>query len=269
MEEHGADSAAEKRQNARAEPTHERRWIPVAISGSESRRPLLATPWITLDSRPTADGVLALLRRGEKDFLITIGGRVLMSSAAHRSETALAKLACAGLRDRRRAQVLVSGLGMGFTLRAALDELAEDAVVTVAELNPVVVAWCRDPLSPLIGDAARDPRVTIEIVDVAALIAGVARDGGTPRFDAIVLDMYEGPQNQLRASDPLYGDAAVLRAKKALATGGVFAIWCEGASAGFERSLRAAGFQYRLEKAGRGARIHYVYLARESPRRTP
>lgn len=228
----------------------------------------MAIPWVTLDSRPTADGVLALLRRGEKDFLITIGGRVLMSSAAHRSETALAERACAGLRDRRRAHVLISGLGMGFTLRAALDELADDAVVTVAELNAVVVSWCRGPLAPLIADAANDPRVTLEIVDVAALLARVARDDGARRFDAIVLDMYEGPQNQLRPSDPLYGGAAVERAKKALAPRGVFAVWCEGASAGFEKSLRAAGFEYRLEKAGRGARIHYMYLARAAAKRS-
>lgn len=223
----------------------------------------MAIPWETLASEKTPDGVLALMRRGEKDFLITIDGRVLMSSAAHRSETALAKLACAGMRERRRARVLVSGLGMGFTLRAAVDELADDAVVTVAELNPVVVGWCKGPLAPLVDDAARDPRVTIEIRDVTSVIADAASDGGARRFDAIVLDLYEGPQNQSRPSDKLYGDAATLRARKALAPGGVFAIWCEGASAGFERSLRAAGFQYRLEKAGRGARIHYVYLARE------
>ena len=224
----------------------------------------MARPWETLASVPTAEGSLELRRRGEKDFLITIGGRVLMSSAAHRSEDALAKLACAGLRNKRRARVLVSGLGMGFTLRAALDELADDAEVTVAELNAVVVDWCEGPLAPLIKGAARDPRVTIDIADVAASIADVSRDASVRRFDAIVLDMYEGPQTHVRPNDPLYGPAAVLRSKKALAPDGVFAVWCEGPSAGFERSLRAAGFQYRLERAGRGARIHYVYVARES-----
>ena len=221
----------------------------------------MARPWETLASVATPDGQLDLRRRGEKDFLITIDGRVLMTSAAHRSEDALARLACAGLRSRRRARVLVSGLGMGFTLRAALDELADDAEVTVAELNAVVVAWCKGPLAPLIADAARAPRVTIEIVDVAVLIAKVAGNTGVRRFDAIVLDMYEGPQTVVRPSDPLYGPAAVLRTKKALAPDGVFATWCEAASVGFERSLRAAGFHFRLERAGRGARIHYVYVA--------
>ncbi len=225
----------------------------------------MALPWETLASVPTADGVLDLRRRGEKDFLITIGGRILMSSAAHRSEDALAKLACAGLRSKRNVRALVSGLGMGFTLRAALDELADDAEVTVAELNPVVVEWCEGMLAPLTAAAARDPRVTIEVVDVVALISDVARDPRARRFDAIVLDMYQGPQNIVRADDPLYGWVAVERTTQALAPGGVFAIWCEGASPGFERNLRAAGLAYRLERTGRGARLHYVYVAHKSP----
>lgn len=238
-------------------------WIPEAINGIGCSF-VLARPWETLASVPTAEGPLDLRRRGEKDFLITINGRVLMTSAAHRSEDALARLACAGLRKRRRARVLVSGLGMGFTLRAALDELADDAEVTVAELNAVVVEWCKGPLAPLTAEAARDPRVTVDVVDVAVRIADVARDAHVPRFDAIVLDMYEGPQTRVRPNDPLYGPSAVLRVRKALAPNGVFAVWCEGGSAGFEQSLRAAGFRYQLERSGFGARIHYVYVARAS-----
>jgi spermidine synthase len=225
---------------------------------------LVALPWETLASVRTPTGTLALLRRGPKDFLLTIDGRVLMSSAAHRSEDALAKLACAGLRKRPRARVLVSGLGMGFTLRAALDELADDAEVMVAELNAFVVDSCKGPLAPLIGDAANDPRVTIDIVDVAVRIADVARDAKVRRFDAIVLDMYEGPQTRVRPSDPLYGPAAVRRVSKALAPDGVFAVWCEGPSTGFEHALRAAGFRYELQRPARGARVHYVYTARAS-----
>lgn len=226
----------------------------------------MALPWETLASVSTPDGALDLRRRGAKDFLITIGGRILMSSASHRSEDALAKLACAGLRKKRRARVLVSGLGMGFTLRAALDELAEDAEVIVAELNPVVVEWCRGPLAALTGDAVGDPRVTVEIVDVAAHIASVAGDKRSPRYDAVVLDMYQGPQHLVRADEPLYGHVAVRRTKEALAPGGTFAIWCEGASTGFEANLRIAGFQYELARTGRGARTHYVYIAREQAR---
>jgi spermidine synthase len=220
----------------------------------------VSLPWKTLATLPTAEGELALRQRGAKDFLITINGRVLMTSSAHRSEDALAKLACAGFKKRRHARVLVSGLGMGFTLRAALEELADDAEVTVAELNDIV-DWCTGPLAPLIDDAARDPRVTIEIIDVAVHIARVARDPKVPRYDAIVLDMYEGPQTRVRPNDPLYGPAAVLNVRKALAPDGVFAVWGEAPSPGFEQSLRAAGFRHRRERAGRGARIHYVDLA--------
>ncbi len=230
----------------------------------------MALPWETLASVPTAEGALDLRRRGEKDFLITIGGRILMSSAAHRSEDALAKLACASLRSKREPRVLVSGLGMGFTLRAALDELPADAEVTVAELNSVVVEWCEGPLAPLTAGAARDPRVTLDIVDVSVRIAGIARDAHSPRFDAVILDMYQGPQNIVRADDPLYGWVAVERTFQCLAPGGVFAIWCEGASPGFERNLRAAGFQYRFERAGRGgARVHCVYIAHKAALAAP
>lgn len=221
----------------------------------------MSLPWETLASVVTPDGTLDLRRRGEKDYLILIEGRVLMTSAAHRSEDALAKLACVGLRKKPKVRVLVSGLGMGFTLRAALDELASDAEVLVAELNPVVVEWCKGPLGPLTADAAKDPRVTVQVVDVAKRIGGVAKDPGRPRFDAIVLDMYEGPQTNVRPSHSLYGPAAVARTKQALKRGGMFAVWCEGPSSGFERSLQSAGFQFRLERVGRGARVHSVYLA--------
>lgn len=216
--------------------------------------------WETIASEPTADGVLELRRRGDQDFLITIRGRVLMTSAAHRSEDALARLACSGLPDR--ARVLVSGLGMGFTLRAALAELGPRAEVHVAELNGVVADWCRGPLASLTGGAAIDPRVTLEIVDVAALIARVARDASARRFDAIVLDMYEGPRSSVRADDPLYGPSAAARMRDSLVLGGALSVWCEAASTGFERSLRAAGFRFELRRAGRGARVHSLYLAR-------
>ncbi len=222
----------------------------------------MTRPWETLASVPTPEGALVLLRRADDDFLITINGRVLMSSTAHRSEDDLAKLGCAGLRSVPGARVLVSGLGMGFTLRAALDELAADAVVTVAELNPVVVDWCGGPLGAMTKHAAKDPRVTVEVVDVAACIARVARDPSRGRFHAIVLDMYEGPQTTPRANDPLYGVTATQRVKQGLAPGGTYAVWCEGASPGFERTLRNAGFEFRLHRGGRGARIHWVYVAR-------
>jgi hypothetical protein len=158
---------------------------------------------------------------------------------------------------------------MGFTLRAALDDLPDDAEVTVAELNPVVVEWCEGPLVSLISGAATDPRVTMAITDVAVRIRDVARDAEARRFDAIILDMYEGPLTHVRPHDPLYGPFALLQAKNALAENGVLAVWCEGPSTGFERSLHAAGFRYRIARPGRGARIHHVYIAKQVRRAGP
>lgn len=192
-----------------------------------------------------------------------------MTSSAHRSEDALAKLGCAQLAGKKRARVLVSGLGMGFTLRAVLDALGEDAEVVVAELNPVVVDWCRDHLAPLIGDAVRDPRVTVKVIDVAVLLGREAARPSERPFDAIVLDMYEGPQAQVSPTDTLYSVTAMRRTHACLARNGTLAVWCEGRSLGFEGSLRAGGFDYRMERHGRGARIHNVYVARALPRAKP
>lgn len=221
----------------------------------------MAQPWITLASVPTKEGALDLRRRGEHDFLITIQGRVLMSSRAHRSEDALAKLGCAGLRQKAKARVLVSGLGMGFTLRSALDELSPDAKVVVAELNPIVATWCEKELGALTNHAANDPRVSVKIVDVAKYISGVAATPTAARFDSIVLDMYEGPQTRVKPQDPLYGPAAIGRTRKALSREGVLAVWCEGPSIGFEQSLRNSNFRFSLERVGKGTRTYYVYLA--------
>lgn len=213
--------------------------------------------WETLAAVNTAEGKLELRRRSEHDYLITIGGRILMTSVQHRSEDALARLGCAGLASD--AHVLVSGLGMGYTLRAALDELGPDARVAVAELNAVVVDWCKSWLGPLTGDAATDPRVTLAVEDVAKTISRAAKDGS--RFHAIVLDMYEGPQAKVDDDHPLYGLHALERTRAALHEGGVLAVWCESVSVGFERALRRARFDFAVHREGRGARMFLVVRA--------
>ena len=214
-------------------------------------------PWETLASVVTPEGLLELRRRSEHDWLITIAGRILMTSVQHRSEDALAVLACKGL--RADARVLVSGLGMGFTLRAALSALGPAARVEVAELNEVVVAWCRTWLAPLTLHAALDPRVTVAVEDVALSIARAAKEG--PAFDAIVLDMYEGPQAKVADDHPLYGVRALARTRTALVPRGVLTVWCESASAGFDRALRKAGFEATSHREGRGARTFLVVRA--------
>jgi spermidine synthase len=217
-------------------------------------------PWEVLDRVDSRDGPLELRRRGERDFLITLAGRVLMNSAAQRSEVALAELACAPLTGRAAPRVLVGGLGMGLTLRAALDRLPGAARVVVAELHASVVAWCRGPLADLTARAVDDRRVEVALVDAAALIRAAGREG--PPFDAILLDLYAGPvPGRAGRADPCYGDSALAAARSALTRGGVFGAWAERPDAGFERRLRAAGFAVAKRRPGRGGLRHVVYVA--------
>ena len=218
----------------------------------------------------TEAGRLELRRRGERDFLMTIDGRVLMNSAARRSEETLGQLACARLARRRRARVLIGGLGMGFTLRAALDSLPRGARVVVAEIEPAIVAWCRGPLAPLTGDALSDPRVRVECTDVAPLIARTAAGPVSDRFDAIALDLYEGPRAADRArGDSFYGAAALARTCGAVSAGGVLAVWSEDPDRAFERRLGRAGFAVEAHRCGRGGRRHIVYVGSARPKSGP
>lgn len=219
----------------------------------------MTRPWETLETVASTAGPLVLRRRGERDFLIGLGTRVLMTSAAHRSEQRLAERACEGLDAVAAARVLIGGLGMGYTLRAALDVLRADARVVVAELEPAVVRWCEGPLAPLTGGAVRDPRVELVVADVARVI----REAPPGAFHAIALDLFEGPRGgRGEAAHPLYGDAALRSCARALARGGVLAVWSEADAPGFARRLAAAGFVARRERAGRGGRRHPLYVAR-------
>ena len=220
----------------------------------------MALPWKIIDSVCTEDeGTLQLRQRGAKDFLITIGTQVLMNSAAHRSEVALGQLACAPLRHHPRPRVLVGGLGMGFTLRSLLDQLPATAQVVVAELNPIVVRWCQGPLAVLTNSVVNDPRVTVEIGDVAALIK-ISEAG----FDAIVLDLYRGPHFYADAeNDPLYGNKAILAARKALKAGGILAVWGENYDERFEQRLHKAGFSVTVQRPGKGGLRHAVFVAQK------
>lgn len=230
----------------------------------------MAQPWHIVDSVPADQGTLELRRRGESDFVITVGGRVLMSSSANRSELALGILACAPLRGVAEPHVLIGGLGMGYTVRAVLDALPAAARVHVAELNPIVLDWCRGPIAALTGRAADDPRVRVEFADVADVIrrsSGVAEERP---FHAIIFDLYEGPHARTdKRDDPLYGSRAIERVRAVLKPGGVFAVWGENYDHGFEKRLRAAGFAVTSERPGRGGLRHVVYLARAPRSRKP
>ncbi len=222
----------------------------------------MANPWRTLDRSDTASGELELRQRGEREFLITIDGRVLMNSHANRSELVLAQRACEVIADVTSPHILIGGLGMGCTLRAALDVLPPDARVRVVELTQIIETWCAGPLAQVNRDALADPRVEVVIEDVASAIADHARDGGRKRLNAIVLDLYEGPHARTPKRDPIYGSAALDATRRALAIGGVFAIWSEAPDDGFEKRVKGVGFSLERRRAGKGGRSHAVYLAR-------
>ena len=214
---------------------------------------------MTLDQRETPDGVLELRRRDADDFLILVAGRVLMNSRASRSEEQLGIKTCAGLSGA--AKVLVGGLGMGLTLRAVLETVSAESSVTVAELHPLIVEWCRGPLAELTGGAVDDPRVKTKIGDVADAIRLAASN--RVEYDAIVLDLFEGPHAKTDAtSDPLYGKKAIARTWDALAPGGVLGVWAEAAEQKFEHRLRTQGFEVETLRPGRGGLRHWIVLAR-------
>lgn len=221
--------------------------------------------WKTLDSEDTPQGVLELRQRGEREFLITIAGRILMNSHANRSELALAKSVCRALEGRAAPRILIGGLGMGCTLRAAAEGLPEDALIEVSEITPIVARWCAGPLACINQGALDDPRVRLRIEDVSRTIAKRADDRRKPRLDAILLDLYEGPHAKTHPNrDPFYGSSALDATRRALAIGGVFAIWSEAPDAAFEKRVASIGFELERFRPGKGGRLHVVYLARRS-----
>jgi spermidine synthase len=222
------------------------------------------TPWTLVERAETADGArLELMRRGPH-FSIRVNGRLLMNSRVHDSEQSLAALALGTLGDRARAQVLVGGLGFGFTLAAALERLGAAASVTVIEIAPAVVRWNREWLGVLNGRALDDPRVTVEVSDVCALIRGGGR-----AFDVILLDVDNGPRAVERPGKAwLYTPAGLDAIRTALVPGGVLAIWSAGPEIGFSERLRAAGFDVALHRvrshAARTEERHFIWIGTRS-----
>lgn len=217
-------------------------------------------PWNIIEAVDTPDGKLELRQRGERDFMISHAGRVLMTSAYHESEVIVAKLGCEPIKTRKKARVLIGGAGMGYTLRAALDVLPKDAQVTVAELNPVVLRWCQGPLALLTKDAVGDTRTTAKVADVMKVVP--ARQGPKQGWDAIVVDLYIGPDNERGGRrDPLYGDDALAAIYSSLNPGGVYAVWGEERSQPFEKRLGRAGFAVRTERTEGKGPHHVIFLA--------
>jgi spermidine synthase len=217
-------------------------------------------PWVQLDAAPLPEGGELRLKQRGGEFSIMLGTNELMNSRLSGSEQALASLACERIGGRPAPKMLIGGLGMGFTLRAALAELGPDAEITVAELVPAVIAWARGPMAAVFGTCLDDPRVSIRETDVGLLIRAEPA-----AYDAILFDVDNGPEGLTRKdNDALYDPRGLSQAHAALKAGGVLAVWSSAPNASFTRRLGRTGFA--VEEVGvrangkRGAR-HTIWLA--------
>jgi spermidine synthase len=208
---------------------------------------------------------LRLKRRGA-EFSITLGQNELMNSRRGGSEEALATIACQRIQRCQRPQVLIGGLGMGFTLRAALAALGPDARIVVAELVPAVCAWARGPMAEIFGRSLTDQRASIREADVGDLIRS-----GSSTFDAILLDVDNGPDGMTRKSnDGLYDIEGLSAAYTALRPGGVLAVWSSARNLKFSQRLCKIGFAVEevmvRANGSRGGARHIVWIATRADR---
>src|ERR1700738_3569578 len=219
-------------------------------------------PWLQIDtaSVPGADVELRLMQRGA-EFSMMLGPSELMNSRLSGSEEALATLACKRIEAVERPHLLIGGLGMGFTLRAALAVLGAEARIVVAELVPAVIGWARGPMADIFGDSLDDPRASIRSADVIEVIKSHAS-----AFDAILLDVDNGPEGLIRkANDALYDPKGLKTIRRALRPGGVLAVWSSGPHPAFSKRLGDAGFDVnevavRATTKRRGAH-HVIWFA--------
>ena len=219
-------------------------------------------PWELLDSAPVPGGgeTLCLHRRGA-EFSIRVDGNELMNSRVHGSEDALAELACARLADCPSPTVLIGGLGMGYTVAAALLRLNAQARVVVAELVPAVVVWNRGVLAGLAGHPLNDSRVSVREIDVARILQTEQQ-----AYDAILLDVDNGPDGLTRSgNDWLYTRAGLTAAHAALKPSGVLAVWSASPEPAFSRLLRQTGFTVEevtvRARGPQGGSRHMIWLA--------
>ena len=222
-------------------------------------------PWVLLDKTSIAGGAeeLRLMKRGA-EFSIMLGPVELMNSRRSGSEEALATIVCERMQHLSHPNILIGGLGMGFTLRAALAALGNDALVIVAELVPAVISWAQGPMSEIFGDCLSDRRVHILEQDVRLSIDGVPK-----AFDAIILDVDNGPDGLTKTiNSALYDVEGLCRARVALRPAGILAIWASSPDPRFSRRLRQGGFDVdeitaRSSQSRRGAR-HTIWIAKRN-----
>jgi len=218
-------------------------------------------PWVVIDQAtvPGDGGEMKLLQRTH-EFTINVKNEELMNSRLHGSEDALAELTCKPLAKRKKPKVLIGGLGMGYTLGAALEHLGPQAHVVVAELVPAVIKWNRTHLADLAGRPLEDSRVTVRQGDVAAIIREKKNS-----YDAILLDVDNGPEGLTHeGNDQLYSPKGLEESKLALRPGGVLAVWSAQPDKKFTKRLRAAGFNIEevpVRARGARGRWHHIWLA--------
>jgi spermidine synthase len=217
--------------------------------------------WTTVDRAQAPDGKTISLEEHDGSYAIRVDGIPLMSTRQHASEEKLAELACAHVRATRGARILIGGLGFGFTLKAALESLAPDATVAMAEILGAVIAWNRDPALPLAAKWLADPRVTVLQQDVGELIR---ESRGS--FDSIILDVDNGPAALSTGGNvQLYEPAGLRRVRAALRPGGCMALWSVAPDPAFERRMAQAGFAVELQRCrshGNSGRWHTLFVGR-------
>lgn len=222
---------------------------------------VIVKKWTTVEKTLTDGGRTVSLDEHDGSYAIRVDGATLMSTRQHESEEQLAEFACAHLKGRARARVLIGGLGFGYTLKAALAVLAPDAAVVVAEILAAVIAWNRDPSLPLAADAMNDPRVTVLHQDVREVMREARRG-----FDSIMLDVDNGPAALTADQNSgVYDYTGLQWALAALRPEGCAAFWCAAPDQTFERLMARAGFKVETRRCrsrpGAG-QWHTLYLGR-------
>lgn len=224
-------------------------------------------PWETIDEALAPDGTVMVLAHRDGEYVVRYGGKVLMSSRQHGSEDALAELALG--RARHRRAVLVGGLGLGFTARAALDRVPVDAKVVVAELTPALLDWNRRLVGKLAGRPLDDPRCHVHVGDCVQRIREAKG-----AYDAILLDIDNGPGSMVHeANHRLYGHAGIAACREALREGGCLAVWSAHHDERYLARLQRAGFDAEARivpaRGAAGGLKHVIFLAVKRPAVAP
>ncbi len=218
-----------------------------------------------IDTVEIPDGEVLELYSHGRDFMIVLGYNELMSTRMRFSEEQLAELTFDRL-PHDNPRMLIGGYGMGFTYRAALARMGEKGQAVVAEISHKIIEWAEGPMAELTGDSLSDPRLDLKICDVAAMIDD-ANDGTCEKFDAILLDVDNGPDGMVRAdNNRIYSRTGLAKARDALTPNGVLAVWSAAPDHGFRRRLQEARLnveelRVRSRPNNKGAH-HTIWFAR-------